>query len=114
MAETIIEKLRKSRQGEVQTGGCSFTVRRPTDEEAYNHFRSEVPVSAELLARFVVGWNLKEADILPGGGKAQVPYDPELAREWLADRADLWPPLLERITELYQAHAQSRETAPKN
>lgn len=114
MTETVLERLRKSRQASVKIGALEFTVRRPTDEEAFAHFRTETPVTAELLSRFLVNWNLSDKDIVEGGSKDKVPFEAELAREWLADHAEHWPPLLEKITELYQEHAKAREVAPKN
>lgn len=115
MPDALIERLRKTREAKVKTGKYTFTVRRPTDEEAYAHFRQETPVSTELLVRFITGWDLTEADILPGGdGKKKVEFDPELAREWLADNSPLWAPLLDKISELYKSHAESREAGPKN
>lgn len=110
--KALIEKIRRARERDVEAGGHKFTVRRPTDEEAIL-MRGAPPL--DFVKRFVVGWELTEMDILPGGGSAQkVPFDRELWAEWVADQPDLWEPLGIAALEMYNEHAKAREDDEKN
>ena len=109
---SLVEKLRKARQRNVEVGGYTFTVRRPTDIEAME--MRGVTGIADLLP-FVVGWKgVKEIDLIPGGSAIEIAFDPALAREWLADRPDLLQPIVESIMEGYRAHVAALEGAAKN
>lgn len=110
---SLIEKIRKAREVGVEADGRKFTIRRPTDEEM-------AMVSANgdgLLAvvkSFVIGWDLVELDLIPGGGPEKVPFDSALFAEWVADQPSVWSPLGESILESYKAHAAKRDAAVKN
>jgi hypothetical protein len=112
MSTSLAEKIRKSREKGVPVGGFDFTIRRPTDLDMMEFSKSRQPAD---LVRFVVGWDkVKELDLLPGGDGHPVPFDADACSEWLADRTDLMVPLINAITEEYQAHKQRQEAAAKN
>ncbi|MBK7592229.1 MAG: hypothetical protein IPI27_13410, partial [Betaproteobacteria bacterium] len=50
-----------------------FTARRPTDCDAIE-LAGIAPV--EFVRRFVIGWDLTELDVIPGGGPEPVAFDP--------------------------------------
>lgn len=104
----LIARMRKARELDVEAGGRRFTVRRPTDMEA-----ARLANGGDLLD-FVVGWDLKEIDLVPGGGPDPVPFDGALFREWIADRPDLWQPVTDAVREAYAAHVRQREDRAKN
>jgi hypothetical protein len=109
---SLIEKLRKARERQVEIGGFTFTVRRPTDLQAMG-LRAANTI-AELIP-FVVGWQgVKEIDVLPGGDPHPLAFDAEVCAEWLADRPDLLHPLIEAIMDSYSAHAAALEAVAKN
>lgn len=104
----LLAKMRKAREVAVEVDGRRFTVRRPTDMEA-----ARLANSGDLLD-FVVGWDLKEIDLVPGGTPDPVAFDAGLFREWVADRPELWQPLTDAVREAYAAHVRQREDRAKN
>lgn len=108
---SLIDKLRKSREFQVPAGSHTFTVRRPTDADVAL-LRSPAPL--DFVNRFVIGWDLKELDVIPGGGPDAVAFDALLWSEWVADRPQLWEPLAEAILGAYKTHAEAREVDAKN
>ena len=108
----LLEKIRRAREFRVEAGGYSFTLRRPTDVEW-------LEVAGQSTARavlpYIIGWEgVKELDLIPGGDPHPLPFDAEACQEWLADRIDLLPTLLEAFVKSYEAHLQARSDAEKN
>lgn len=108
---SLIDKIRKARETTIQINGKTWTIRRPTDEEATQFGSSGL---LDLVKRFVIGWELVELDLIPGGGPEKVKFDPELWAEWVADQPEVWEPLGTAILEAYKAHAAKRDEAIKN
>jgi len=108
---TLIEKIRKARQRQVDAGGFTFTVSRPTDIEAAKLGKAG---TSELL-EYVTGWSgVQELHLIPGGSPSEVNCDKEVCREFLADRPDLWGPLVEAVLETYSQHVKTLEEDAKN
>lgn len=108
----LVEKIRKARETNVEIGGFTFTVRRPTDIEAM-HLRAAESLGD--LVRFVVGWQgVQEIDVVPGGAAVDLPFNAGVAAEWLADRPDLLKPLVDSVIDTYHAHVKALEGAAKN
>src|SRR3990167_4669169 len=110
----LIEKLQRSRQSTVESGGLTFTVRRPTDLEIHE-FGGKMDQRL-MLVRFVVGWGtMTEIDLgIPGGGPDPVPFDPDLFESWIADHPEHWNDISSSIVEGYRAHKIAREESVKN
>jgi hypothetical protein len=109
---TLSEKILKAREKHHVIGGFTFVIRRPTEMEMLDYHRSRRP--ADLL-RHVVGWEeVKELDLIPGGDGSPAPFDAEACAEWLADRSDLFVPVVNAVVEDYQAHQSALEAAQKN
>lgn len=114
MSQALIEKIRKARETVVTVGGHNYTVRRPTDMDmAEIAGQGGVPIK-EYLRRFVVGWDVKEIDLVPGGSPEPVPFTPDLLVEWVSDRPGDWKPIADAIKAGYSAHVAKREAAVKN
>jgi hypothetical protein len=111
MSSALIAKLRKAREFSITAGGHQFTARRPTDAEAID-LREVTPL--EIVRRFVVGWDLKELDVIPGGGPEATPFDAALWAEWIADQPQLWTDLAIPILDAFKRHVDQREVAEKN
>lgn len=108
----LIDKLRRAREQDVEAGGFTFTIRRPTFEQ-FVALRGAREVAA--YARYVVGWKgVRELDLVPGGGPELAPFDADACSEWLADRPDLAAPLMEAIVAAAAAHLNRLESAEKN
>ena len=110
---SLIEKIRKAREIGVEAGGHKFTIRRPTDEEALRLSREGDDMLA-VVKRFVIGWDLMELDLIPGGSGVAVQFDAELFAEWVADQPSVWEPLGQAVLEAYKAHTDKRTDAVKN
>lgn len=108
----LADKIRKSRESQVQAGGYTFTIRRPTDMDMVEFSRSPNPND---LVKFIVGWDgVKEIDLIPGGDGHPAKFDADACAEWLADRSDLFVPVVTAITDAYQAHKAKQGEIEKN
>ena len=107
----LIDKIRKARETTIQINGKTWTIRRPTDEEAVQLGQSGL---LDMVKRFVIGWELTELDLIPGGDGSAVKFDAALFAEWVADQPDVWEPLGAAILEAYKTHAEKRDAALKN
>ena len=109
---SLADKIRKAREQEVPVGGFLFTIRRPTDLDMMEFSKTRQAID---LLQFVVGWSgVKELDLIPGGDGHPAPFDAEACAEWLADRSDLFVPLVNAVTDAYQKHKAALEAAEKN
>lgn len=104
----LIAKLKKNREQQVTVGSYNFTIRRPTDLEVAG-LRSVQLREGDVMERFVIDWDLIEADIDPNGSEAFVPFSTELFMEWIADQEPIWGPLTKAILEAYEAHRKAQE-----
>lgn len=107
----LADKIRRARESKVDAGGHSFTIRRPTDAEAATLGGMD---TVGILGRFVVGWNLKEIDVIPGGSPIDAPFDAEAFGEWVSDQPDIIGTLAQAVIDSYKAHVARREGAEKN
>jgi hypothetical protein len=107
----LADKIRRARESAVEAGGFSFTIRRPTDAEAMTLADATV---IDLVRRFVVGWNLKEIDLIPGGSPVAAAFDVDAFGEWVSDQPEVIGALSTAIVAAYQAHAAKRGEAEKN
>lgn len=106
--KTLTARL-KSRERIVAVGGHTFTVRRPKTAEMVHSM-----TRLDLVRRFVVGWNLTNLDLVPGGTPDPEPFDADLWADYIEDNARLWPPLADAILEMWNAHLAARGEAEKN
>lgn len=114
MTNTLLEKLRKSRQTNVQAGGFTFTVRRLNDFDIGEITQTGHWINAKsLLKRCVVDWpGMTEIMLdIPGGTSVAVPFDQELFIEWVADKKSVWSPLQELIWQQYKDSGAALDNA---
>lgn len=103
---SLIERIRKARQSRVTVEGKTFTVRRPTDWEAYEMRKDTREM--DVLEKFVEGWEgVTELDLVPGGDATPAEFSKELFAEWIQDHPDFWAPIIGAITSGYQTHAEN-------
>jgi hypothetical protein len=107
----LLEKLRRSRETNVEVGGHNFTIKRPTDFDLGE--LAEVGYTAkEVLKKFVVDWpGMQEIDIIPGGDPILVKFDADVFAEWVSEQKETWTFLRDQIWELYTEHNKALETA---
>lgn len=111
MSKILLEKLIRARERGVEAGGHKFTIRRPTDADA---FAMQERAPLDFVRQFVVGWDLAEIDLVPGGGPEKVQFDAALWAVWVGDHPELWEPLATQIVDDYRKHVEAREAAGKN
>jgi hypothetical protein len=107
----LLEKLRRSRETNVEVGGHNFTIKRPTDFDLGE--LADVGYTAkEVLKKFVVDWpGMQEIDIIPGGDPIPVKFDADVFVEWVSEQKETWTFLRDQIWELYTEHNKALETA---
>jgi len=77
--------------------------------------RSEKVTQADILTRFVDGWEgMKELDLVPGGTGAAVEFSPALFAEWVADHPESWGTISDAVVSGYKQHEAALEEATKN
>lgn len=103
MTNSLLEKLKKSRQTTIPVGGFNFTIQRPTQFDLGEMSESGFSAKA-ILKRFVVGWDLKEIDIIPGGNPVAAPFDADVFAEWVSEQPEIWTVLRDAIWEQFTAH----------
>jgi hypothetical protein len=107
---TLVEKVRQARERQVDAGGWKFTIRRPRDDEAID-MQGKAPL--EFVRRFVVGWNVPEHEVVPGGGGEVAQFVPEVWHEWVGDRPELWMEIALGVMNAYAEHVKAREEREK-
>lgn len=108
---SLIEKLRKTREQSLTVGAHTYTVRRPTDEDV--EFQRIDP-GLGLVKTYVVAWDFKEIDLIPGGSPTDIPFSAAVWAEWVADHPEVWEPLGNAIVDLYKKHKAQTEADAKN
>jgi hypothetical protein len=108
----LADRIRASREQWVTAGGFKFNIRRPTLLQLSRFEESED--KARSLLTCVVGWEVPEKDIVPGGGGKVPPFDSEAFREWVEDRPDVLNELSTQITALISKHFAAEKEAAKN
>jgi hypothetical protein len=103
--QTLLAKLKKSRQTEFQVGGYSFTTRRLTDFDLGEILEVGSINAKNLCKKCVVGWNLTELDLIPGGDPLPAPFDAELFIEWVSEHDNIWKALYGHIWGDYHRRA---------
>lgn len=111
MSKALLDKLQRARERGVTVGDRTYTIRRPTDADALG-MQGLGPL--DFVRKFVVGWDLAEVDVVPGGGPEKVPFSGELWAAWVGDHPEVWEPLATAIVDDYKAHVEARESAGKN
>lgn len=62
----------------------------------------------------VVGWKLKEHELVAGGGGAVVEFDSEAFREWSEDRLDVLAELVDKVRAIIKTHNEEKVETEKN
>ncbi len=114
MSKQLAEKIRKRREFPLVVGKWRLTLTRPTDVEMGTVFNQELS-DGEVARRFVVGWEgMTENDVYGGGGTDLVPFTPECWAEIVADRLELWKPIVTALLDAYAKHRTAMEASEKN
>lgn len=108
---SLADQIRAAREQWVTVGGHEFRIRRPT---AYQ-VATDIKTPIDKLRHCVVGWKLKELDLIGSAGGGAVPaFDIEALIEWAQDRVDVFVGLVEAIDKTVADHFKHREAAEGN
>jgi hypothetical protein len=117
-ARQLQAQLIKARETKVTVGRMTFTIRRPTEMELIRMRRpgsDSVEVNLQTLQTHVTGWDgVLESDIVHGGASDPQQFDPELYRQWIEDRRDLWLPLIDAFAKAVEEQDKRIETLRGN
>lgn len=116
MSASLIEKMRAARESWAEVDGKSYKIRRPTELDMMRSRQgATVAIGLDMLTKVVVDWkDVTEADLIPSGASDPVPFSPELWAEYVADKANIWPPITEKLLELIEQHNKRQEASLKN
>jgi hypothetical protein len=104
MSKALIEKLKKSRQTQIQAAGFDFTVRRFNDFDLAEILQDGKNINPKtVLEACVVDWpGMTELRLgIPGGTSESVPFDMPLFIEWVAEQPDVYRTLRDEIWKAY-------------
>jgi hypothetical protein len=104
---SLIERIHAAREQWVDAGGSRWLIRRPTLYE-FTRLRQD---TADLLRATVVGWELRELDLVPGGTDQVAAFDPQAALEYLEDRPEAYTAVLDAIYTAVSAFMQAKDAA---
>lgn len=107
--DSILQKIKKARQFSVSVGGLNLTVRRPTSLEMAELEGKDVGI-AFFLRKFVVDWDAKEIDLIPGGTPEKVAFDPDVFLAWAEDKPEVWPAVIEASMKAFRDHRAAIES----
>lgn len=108
---SLLAKRQASRETVVEAGGHKWTLRRPT---AYERAFDVDKTKFELICGLIVGWDLTELDLVPGGSPVPAAFDRDLLADYMGDHPELWKPLIDAREEIIKAHNAALEAAAKN
>lgn len=117
MSAALIAKMRRAREVEAEALGFRFSVRIPNAGEMADLGESLAgkPMTfRRVVGAFVVGWNLREIDLIPGGNPVAAEFSPALFAEWLNEHEPAIEPLAKIILDGIDARRAKLEDDAKN
>lgn len=106
------------REEPFETAGRKFTLRRLGDLAVARlrekHAGDSSAFVVELVRQTVVGWDMDEAGLYPGGGDSPVEFDSDLFMTWVEDQPEVFRALTDRVLEQLAARRAAREASAKN
>lgn len=114
MSADLERRMRAARERWVDAAGVRLKIRRPLPLElAEIQAQSEINVRAAIVWRFVVGWDVAEATVLPGiGGEDRAEFSAGAWREFASGRVDVFNAALDEIMRWYGEHQAQTESVP--
>lgn len=119
MALSVHEKrLLALREERVEVEGRAFTLRRLGDLSVARLrekcARDGSAFVVELLRQTVVGWEMDEAGLYPGGGDSPVEFSTDLFMTWVEDQPEAFSGLADKALDQLTARRAAREASAKN
>lgn len=96
---SVADKLRAARRIEIKVGDLTFTGTRATPEQ-FSRYATQASTDAEVCRVHIDGWeNVKESDLIEGGGKDQIKFNRDDFSEAIADKPEWYRPIVAKILE---------------
>jgi hypothetical protein len=117
LANTLIEKMRRAREVQAEALGHNFTLRIPNPgemEDVVEGLTGKRLTYRRILVASVVGWNLNEIDLIPGGNPTPAEFSAELFAEWLNDNESAVEPLFTALSAGMEARRAAKDNDAKN
>lgn len=110
---SLAARIIKSREFTFETGGFKFTLTRPTECQWIDEIAGEG--STARFLPYIIGWEgVNESDVIASGDPLPLKFDAEVCKEWMADRSDLYGPIIGAINKEFNAHVVKRGDTAKN
>jgi hypothetical protein len=104
-----LSRFKAARESRIDAGGFGFTIRRPTALEVVRAAAASESLTIDRAIGYVTNWHgVKEIDLLPGGVPEEVDFNAEVFALWVADRPELWGPIVSGVIDAYQSYEQAR------
>lgn len=136
---SLIDKLKKSRQTNIEVDGKTFTITRPTPMQAMSwlvglagdplsqddlktffdqrfslHNEAWRKLAQDAIEQFVIDWpGMQEIDLVPGGVGAPVSFDRELFLLWVQDHPTIITGLGYHVFESWINYVAAQEADEK-
>ena len=107
--ETVLKKRHEGRERWIEIDGKRLLLRRPTGGAIAKTQAS----GEELIKISLVGWELTELDIMPGGTDQRAPFHIDLAMDWLEDNPEAYAKVVNEIIELINAYNKQLQDVGK-
>jgi hypothetical protein len=114
MSQAIIDKIRAARAVRITAGSVVFFATRPTVSR-FGEMHRSVAKDADICRECVTGWdNVRERDIIDGGGDDIVAWDAALFGELIVDRVDWSAAIVAAIVAATLAQMTAQAEQQKN
>jgi len=114
----IKRRMLAAREEAVTAGGRTFTVRRLAEYPLLRIKQQNAgDTNAFLVALMrdsVVGWDMREQDLVPGGSDDAAPFDTDVFMTWVEDEPAVLSELAEAVFGVISRHRDKKEAAAKN
>jgi hypothetical protein len=108
--KSLVDRIREGREQVVEVKANEsadaptyrFTVRRPTGI-ALSRIGGDI---SKGLRTIIVGWQIPECDVVPGGGPQNAAFDIDACIEWLEDRPNIYADVIDGVTALIAAYGE--------
>jgi hypothetical protein len=101
----LLQRMERGREEWIVVEGHEFQVRRPTAVKIMEDALRARPMR-EVLLEVLVGWKLKEHELVPGGGGDVPPFDARACVSWLEDRPSLYGEVVGKVNGIAQAYME--------
>jgi hypothetical protein len=110
MNAALRAKFEAARRSQLPVGDDrKLTIRRPSPWDVASAHANSVRMDLEWASQFVVDWNFKEVDLIPGGLPEPVVFDAEVFNTWIKDHPSFWTTVVQGVMDAHTAYEKAQE-----